>query len=458
MKILLIEDEKITRITLTDTLSEEGYTVTACATGSEGLAAFQAERFDVLLTDLRLPAMSGIDILRRAKEKDPDCPVIVMTAYASVDTAIQALKLGAYDYLTKPFSPDELLALLNKIKQFKAVLTENVLLKKRIKSFENRTLIGQSALMRHLISTMQIVAQNDFTVLIQGESGTGKEVAARFLHFHSPRRPKPFVAVNCAAVPETLLESELFGHEKGSFTGADKQHNGYFERAQGGTLFIDDIDDMPLLMQVKLLRFLQEHTITRVGGTKEIALNLRIIAATKVDLRRLIEEKKFREDLYYRLNIIPLLIPPLRERKEDIALLLDHFLDKLGGDQKKPRLTKTQLEILENYSWPGNVRELENIAGRILAMPESDYFIEQLRKQALPVASISPAPTEEIDFLQFDGIQSYLLQQEKALILMAIKKAGQNISDAARLLKIPRSTLRSKMEKLQLTDFSEKPS
>ncbi len=456
MKILLIEDEKITRITLTDTLSEEGYRVTACATGSEGLAAFQAERFDVLLTDLRLPAMSGIDILKMAKEKDPTCPVIVMTAYASVDTAVQALKLGAYDYLTKPFSPDELLALLDKIKQYKEVLTENIQLKNRIKSFEKRSLIGQSAVMRHLVSTLQIVAQNDFTVLIQGESGTGKEVAARFLHYHSPRRPNPFVAVNCAAVPETLLESELFGHEKGSFTGANKQHNGYFERAQGGTLFIDDIDDMPLTMQVKLLRFLQERTITRVGGTKEIALDLRIIAATKVDLRQLIEQKKFREDLFYRLNIIPVLIPPLRERKEDIPLLLDHFLEKLGSGRSKPPLTKMQLEIIENYSWPGNVRELENIAGRLLAMPESAYFIEQLRKQSAHSPVVQANQTEEMDFQNFNGIQPYLLQQEKTLILMAIKKVGQNISDAARLLKIPRSTLRSKMEKLKIADFNEK--
>ncbi len=457
MKVLLIEDEKITRITLTDTLSEEGYQVTACATGTEGLAAFQAERFDVLLTDLRLPVMSGIDILKKAKESRPNCPVIVMTAYASVDTAVQALKLGAYDYLTKPFSPDELLALLNKIKQFKEVITENIRLKKRIKSFENRTLIGRSAVMRHLVSTLKIIAQNDFTVLIQGESGTGKEVAARFLHYHSPRHNKPFIAVNCASIPETLLESELFGHEKGAFTGAGKQHSGYFERAEGGTLFIDDIDDMPLSMQVKLLRFLQERTINRVGGDKEITLDLRIIAATKVDLRELIAQKKFREDLFYRLSIIPLLIPPLRERKEDIPLLLDHFLDKLGDGHKKPRLSKAQLEIMEKYSWPGNVRELENMAGRLLAMPEFDYFIEQLHTQDVQSQPLLAINSGVLNFEEFRGIQPYLQKQEKELIVMAIKKAGQNISDAARLLKIPRSTLRSKMEKLQITDFSGKP-
>ncbi len=451
MHILLIEDEKITRITLTDTLRDEGYAVTVCATGKEGLEAFRTASFDVVLTDLRLPAMSGIDILKHVRSETPDCKVIVMTAYASVDTAVEALKFGAYDYLTKPFSPDELLALLNKIKQLKDVISENIQLKKRIRSFENRTLVGQSEVMRQLISTIEVVAKNEFTVLIQGESGTGKEVVARYLHFHSPRRHKPFVAVNCAAIPETLLESELFGHEKGAFTGANKQHTGYFERAQNGTLFIDDIDDMPLPLQVKLLRFLQERRIYRVGGTKEIALDLRIIAATKIDLRKLIERGRFREDLYYRLNIIPLLLPPLRERKEDIPLLLNHFIEKMGAGSAKPVLSKEQLSKLEAYHWPGNVRELENVVGRLLALPGTDYFLEQLQPQEQSPAN-QPTSGNAIDFQTFEGIQTFLQRQERRLIVEALKKAGYNISNAARLLKIPRSTLRSKMEKLQITD------
>ncbi len=451
MHILLIEDEKITRITLTDTLRDEGYSVTACATGKEGLEAFRSASFDVVLTDLRLPAMSGIDILKHVRSEAPDCKVIVMTAYASVDTAVEALKFGAYDYLTKPFSPDELLSLLNKIKQFKDVITENIQLKKRIRSFENRTLVGQSEVMRQLISTIEVVAKNEFTVLIQGESGTGKEVVARYLHYHSPRRHKPFVAVNCAAIPETLLESELFGHEKGAFTGANKQHTGYFERAQNGTLFIDDIDDMPLPLQVKLLRFLQERRIYRVGGTKEIALDLRIVAATKIDLRKLIEKGRFREDLYYRLNIIPLYLPPLRERKEDIPLLLNHFIEKLGAGSTKPVLSKEQLSKLEAYHWPGNVRELENVVGRLLALPGTDYFLEQLQPQEQTPVS-QPASGSAIDFQKFEGIQVFLQKQEQRLIKEALKKAGYNISNAARLLKIPRSTLRSKMEKLQIID------
>ena len=451
MHILLIEDEKITRITLTDTLRDEGYSVTACKSGKEGLDAFRSGGFDVVITDLRLPAMSGIDILKHVRSEAPECKVIVMTAYATVDTAVEALKFGAYDYLTKPFSPDELLALLHKIKQFKDVVTENIQLKKRIRSFENRSLVGQSEVMRQLISTIEVVAKNDFTVLIQGESGTGKEVAARYLHYHSPRRHKPFVAVNCAAIPETLLESELFGHEKGAFTGANKQHTGYFERAQNGTLFIDDIDDMPLALQVKLLRFLQERRIYRVGGAKEIALDLRIVAATKIDLRKLIEEGRFREDLYYRLNIIPLFLPPLRQRKEDIPLLLNHFIEKLGAGKAKPTLSKEQLSRLEAYHWPGNVRELENVVGRLLALPGTDYFLEQLQPYKQEDASL-PATDSAFDFQAFEGIQAFLQKQEQRLIESALKKAGNNISNAARLLKIPRSTLRSKMEKLQITD------
>ncbi len=451
MHILLIEDEKITRITLSDTIREKGFKITACSNGKDGLRAFRQDHFDVVVTDLRLPQMSGIDVLKKIKESNASCPVIVMTAYASVDTAVRALKLGAYDYLTKPFSPDELLALLDKIKQLQDVLNENIKLKKRIRSFQNRTLVGESKVMRTLISTLEVVAQNDFTVLIEGESGTGKEVVARFLHFHSPRSRKPFIAVNCAAIPESLLESELFGYEKGAFTGANKKHVGYFERADGGTLFIDDIDDMPHSIQVKLLRFLQEKEISRIGGSAPLPLNLRIIVATKVDLKQLIRENKFREDLYYRLNIIPLKLPPLRERKEDIPLLLEHFFDKHGSNQPHPSLNASQMRLLEAYDWPGNVRELENVVGRLLAMPGSDYFLEQLR----PAIDKRPSRGEDrnlsFDFQPFDSLQSFLRSQEQNLIRQALKEAGNNISDAARLLKIPRSTLRSKMDKLHIT-------
>jgi len=452
MKILLIEDEKITRIALSDTLTENGYTVSAFATGIDGLATFESHKFDVVLTDLRLPKMSGIDILQKVKEKDPACQVIVMTAYATVDTAVQALKLGAYDYLTKPFSPDELLALLDKLKQLNDILNENKKLKKRIRSFENRTLVGESPKIRQLISTLEVVSQNDFTVLIQGESGTGKEVVSRFLHYHSPRNTHPFIAINCAAIPETLLESELFGYEKGAFTGANKQHKGYFERAHLGTLFIDDIGDFPITLQVKLLRFLQEREIYRVGGDTSIPLDTRIIAATKMDLQELIRQNKFREDLYYRLNIIPLNIPPLRDRKEDIPLLIEHFLEKHSKESVKPVFSKEQLQALEIYQWPGNIRELENIVGRIIAMPDTEYILEQLNAESVQKSSYQIVEKDISEDGSFPGLQSHIRNQEKIIIYRALKKAGQNISDAARLLKIPRSTLRSKIEKLNIID------
>lgn len=457
MRILLIEDEKITRITLSDTLIANGYSVAAFDTGSEGLAAFMESRFDVVITDLRLPHMSGIDILQKVKEEDPACQVIVMTAYSSVETAVRALKLGAYDYLTKPFSPDELLALLEKLRQLRDVLYENKKLKKRIRSFENRTLVGESSKMRNLVSTLKVVSQNDFTVLVEGESGTGKEVVARFLHYHSPRSKQPFIAINCAAVPESLMESELFGHEKGAFTGANKQHTGYFERANHGTLFIDDIDDFPVTLQVKLLRFLQEREIYRVGGDAPIPLDIRVIAATKVDLIEQINKNKFREDLYYRLNIIPLHIPPLRERREDIPLLIKHFFEKHGQKSALPALTARQIQILESYHWPGNIRELENVVGRLIAMPDSDYFLEHLSARDSQKTSVQGDGAYMVEGANFPGMKDFIREQEIKVIGLALKKAGRNISDAARLLKIPRSTLRSKMEKLQITDFRENP-
>jgi len=450
MKILLIEDEKITRITLSDTLAKAHYRVRACASGSEGLQAFRREPFDVLITDLRLPKMNGLDILKKVKQANAALPVIIITAYASVETAVSALKLGAYDYLTKPFSPDELLTMLNRLRELRMVLNENKRLKNRLKSFENRTLIGRSPAMHQLQTTIRMVARNDFTVLIQGESGTGKEVAARYLHFNSPRKNGPFVAVNCAAIPETLLESELFGYEKGAFTGAEKRHPGYFERAQKGTLFLDDIDDLPLIMQVKLLRVLQEKEIQRVGGNAAIAVDIRVVAATKTDLLRRIEENRFRKDLYYRLNIIPLFIPPLRQRKEDIPLLIEHFIEKHNPGKIKPELKEGQIRLLLNYDWPGNVRELENVVERMLALPDSEYFLEPLRSVNTRNGLKQSVSVFAENFENFPGLQEYLNGKQKEIIAEALKTAGQNISTAARILKLPRSTLRSKIEKLKI--------
>lgn len=446
MKVLLIEDEKITRKTLTDFISKEGYEIESSGDGLEALAVFEKGKFDVVVTDLRLPGMNGIEILKNIKDKSPQCTVIMITAYATVETAIDALKLGAYDYLTKPFNPDRLISMLNHIQQLNNVINENEKLKKKLKLFENKTIIGSSAPIKKVIETIQLVAKHDYTVLIEGESGTGKEVCARAIHQHSKRSQNNFVAINCAAIPETLLESELFGHEKGSFTGAIKKHTGYFERANKGTLFIDDIDDFPMPMQVKLLRVLQEKEIVRVGGTESIPVDVRIVCATKVDLKKKVEEKLFREDLYYRLNIIPLSLPPLRSRKDDIPELTEHFFKKHGAADKIAFLNKDIYTAMMKYDWLGNVRELENFVERMIALSaDGNLNYSILDTLNIPRATESFKASVADDFPPFEN---YMYEREKEIIEWALKKASNNLTNAAKILQIPRTTLRSKLDKL----------
>ena len=443
MKILLAEDEKITRITLTQTLGKEGYDVTSCEDGRQGLALLQSDHFDILITDLRLPGVNGMELLKTAKEKLPNCIVILMTAYATVENAVEALKLGAYDYLTKPFTPDRLLSMLSHIRELHTIMDENKELKKRLESFENKSIVGKSQQIAKLRQTIQSVAARDYTVLIEGESGTGKELVARALHFHSPRKEQPFITINCASIPESLLESELFGHEKGAFTGAIKRHVGYFERANGGTIFIDDIDDFPITLQVKLLRVLQEHEIVRVGGTSSLAVDVRVICATKVDLKERVSRSLFREDLYYRLDIIRIKIPPLRERREDILPLLTHFFEKYGNPEKQKLLTIDVFALLQSYSWPGNVRELENLSERLIALSETVPPEEIVRE------SISLSHPEHQGGWRNDAAYppytEFMKQKESEIIAWALEKADHNITAAAELLGLPRSTLRSKL-------------
>jgi DNA-binding NtrC family response regulator len=446
MRILLIEDEKITRKTLTDFISKEDYQIESAGDGLEALEIFEKNKFDVVVTDLRLPGMNGLDILKTIKEKTPDCTVIIITAYATVETAIEALKLGAYDYLTKPFNPDRLISMLNHIRQLNSVLDENIKLKKKLRLFENKSIIGGSPAIKKVVEVVHLVAKNDYTVLIQGESGTGKEICARAVHRHSRRAQNNFVAVNCAAIPESLLESELFGHEKGAFTGAIKRHAGYFERADKGTLFIDDIDDFPFPMQVKLLRVLQEKEIVRVGGSEIIPVDVRIICATKVDLRKRVEEKLFREDLYYRLNIIPLSLPPLRERKEDIPELMEHFFKKHGASEKTGLLTNEIYSALMKHEWLGNVRELENFAERMIALSSEDALNSSIL-DTLNLPKNSPAPLMEKE-PGYPPLEQYMYEREKEIIEWALKKSEGNLTAAAKTLEIPRTTLRSKIDKL----------
>ncbi|MCU0342959.1 MAG: sigma-54 dependent transcriptional regulator [Ignavibacterium sp.] len=453
MKIMLVEDEKITRKTLTDILKKENYDVSSYADGTEALNALKQNNFDTVITDLRLPGTNGLDILKSAKEINPRTIVIIITAYATVETAIDALKLGAYDYLLKPFSPEQLLSILKHIEQLSIVLNENEKLKSRLELFEKKTIIGSSEKVKAFLDMIKMVAPQDYTILIQGESGTGKELCARTIHNLSLRKDKEFIAINCAVIPEALIESELFGHEKGSFTGAVKRHVGYFEKVNGGTLLLDDIDDLPLPIQVKLLRVLQEKEISRVGSTENIPIDVRIICATKVDLKERVKQKLFREDLYYRLNIIPIILPPLRERKEDIPELLVHFLKKHGAEDKIQNVNENIYSILNQYDWPGNVRELENITERIIALSPNQHLNISVLDSIIINEKKEMLFDNHID--EYDGFDKYILAKEREIISWALSKSGNNVSGAAKILKIPRTTLRSKIDKLSIVSLSE---
>jgi len=444
MNILMVEDERMTRIALTGTLRKAGHEVLPCPDGHSAIAALDNNVFDVVLTDLNLPGPDGIEILRHAVQKNPDIKVIIMTAYASTETAVEALRIGAYDYLTKPFQPDEVLARIGHIENLLTVQEENRTLKQRIADISQRTIVGDSPVMIRLVETITTIAPGEFSVLIQGPSGTGKELAAQAIHLRSNRRDKPLVAINCAAIPETLLESELFGYRKGAFTGADRDHDGYFKRAHGGTLFIDDIDDLPMTVQVKLLRVIQEKEIEPLGGRSTVKVDFRLISATKVNLRDLVAEGKFREDLYYRLNVIPLQLPTLAERKEDIPALVEHFSRRLG--QSKPlQLSNEQFTTLMNHHWPGNVRELQNVVERMTALPNipvADLFDTPLGRQSSAQQTLA-----DNDPAAFSDYRQYMQNCEDRIVQWALRQSDGNISTAARLLDLPRSTLRSKLEK-----------
>jgi len=384
------------------------------------------------------------------KDKSPKTTMIVITAYATVETAIEALKIGAYDYITKPFSPDKLLRMLSNISQLEKVKTENIGLKKRLKLFESKEIIAESEVMKKVMDTVKIVAKNDYTVLIEGESGTGKEMIANSLHFYSERIDKPFVAINASAIPESLLESELFGHEKGSFTGADKKHIGYFERANRGTLFIDDIDDLPIQIQVKLLRVLQERELTRVGGSDVIKVDVRVVAATKVNLKKLVDEKRFRNDLFYRLNIIPIKIPSLRDRKEDIIPLVEHFFLKYNSGNSISKIDNKIMAKLVNYSWSGNVRELENYVQRMIALSSGDGWEKEIFN-SLTITNEEYDNTHENEIIieDYPSYNKFILKKDNEIINWAMDKSSGNVSLAAKLLDLPRGTLRSKIDKIK---------
>jgi two-component system response regulator AtoC len=435
IKILVVDDEAIVRESLSDWLKDGGYQVFTAENGHKALEVTEKEKPGIMIADLVMPGMDGIELMKRAKAQQPKIEVIIITAYASIPTAITAMKEGAYDYIEKPFCPERAELLIKKLAEHQELVEENLSLRQRLEDryrFEN--IITKSPKMQRLIELIKIVGKSTATVLITGESGTGKELVARAIHSQSSRHNKPFIAVSCAALPESLLESELFGHEKGSFTGAYTQKKGKFEFANGGTIFLDEIGEMSANIQVHLLRVLEEKEFTRVGGNEPIRVDVRVISATNKDLRKAIEKQEFREDLYYRLNVVNIELPPLRERKEDIPLLAEHFLHKFAMENQKEitGFSPEAIELVLEYDWPGNVRELENAIERAVILAKDS------------IITIADLPRENLSLAYSTTPRKNLKEVEKSHIWNILRETGENYSEAARILGISRMTLYNK--------------
>jgi DNA-binding NtrC family response regulator len=463
--VLLVDDEDTIRLFLEKTLRDEGYEALTAATGEEALDLTRSELPDLILLDLKLPDINGIEVLQRVKEEVPEVCVIMLTAFGDIETAVSAIKKGAFDFVSKPVNLEQLLLAVEKGLESQKLNRELFQLRRRLKvDMEDGHIPGESAKMKEIYDVVRTVAQSETTtVLIQGESGTGKEMIANMIHRYSPRHDKPFLEINCASLPEELLESELFGHEKGAFTDAKSQKVGLLELANKGTLFLDEIGEMSLTIQVKLLRVLERMTFRRVGGTKDIKVSVRIISATNRDLEAAVKEKTFREDLYYRLKVIPIFIPPLRERKEDIFVLLKHFLNKFNKQFNKNFLEVDDetFELILAYPWPGNIRELKNIVERIVLLEEDSvlrpgHLPESIRSgmsdaprksvvQHLEVALGRPFPDDGIEF------EEMVRSTEKELIAKAMKESDGNQSKAARLLRLNRDKLRYRIKNFDMS-------
>lgn len=443
-KVLIADDEKNLRWVLNKSLMREGYKILEAEDGEEVFKILQKEEPDLILLDYKMPKMDGMMVLKKLKENDLKIPVIMITAHGSIESAVEAMRLGAIDYISKPFDIEELKLVIKRALKYDNLSKEVFNLRQELYNFGDFTIIGRSKKMQEILEMVKKVASTSATVLILGESGTGKELIAKALHFLSDRRDKPYVKVNCAAIPENLLESELFGYEKGAFTGAISKKIGKFERADGGTIFLDEIGDMGLNLQAKLLRVLQEKELERLGGIDPIKIDVRIIAATNKNLEEMVRDGAFREDLYYRLKVVPIYVPPLRERKEDIPLLVDYFLDKYSKEfgKVKPGISEDAMDIIKEYDWPGNIRELENTIERILILNSGNV----ISKEMLPYEIIGNKNLNSKFFkLPDEGIN--LEDLEKNLILQALEKAEGNQTKAAKLLGISRYTLIYRMEK-----------
>jgi len=444
-RILVVEDEDKLRRVIELQLKGAGFDVDQAGTAEDALKL--ADRADLILTDLRLPGMTGLDLLAQIRRQNSQTPVIVMTAFGTVENAVEAMKAGAVDFLLKPFSLDHLMTVVNKALEVRALRDENRMLREELgQRYEFDNLIGRSSAMREIFATINRVAPTRATVLLAGESGVGKDMIARAIHQHSPRADRPFVKINCTAIPENLMESELFGYEKGAFTGANIAKPGKFEQADTGTVFLDEIGDVPASIQVKLLRILQEREFERLGSNKTKHIDVRVLAATNVDLRAALEQGTFREDLYYRLNVLPMNIPSLRERKEDIPFLADHFVKKFSKENggRITGITEAAIQKLMQYHWPGNVRELENVIERSMVLSQGNVLdAEDIRLDVAPRrAQVNASGTA---FLP-EGMT--LDEFEQSIIREALNRANGNKSQAARLLGLTRNALRYRLSQM----------
>ncbi len=443
--ILIVDDERPIRDSLDVVLAEEGYGTTVASTGKEALHFAEDQSFDLIITDLKMPEMDGMELLRKCRKMCPQTFVIIITAHGSLESAIEALRIGAYDYILKPFDFDDVLLKIRRMLRHKELIMENQVLRQEIEEkFDFSNIIGQSAGMKEVFRLIKKVAKTKGNVLITGKSGTGKELVAKAIHYNSDRAGKPFVAINCGAIVDTLLESEFFGHKKGAFTGAVRDKDGHFKLANGGTLFLDEIGDIPLHLQVKLLRAIEESEILPVGGTATIKTDIRIIAATNRNLLEEIEAGNFRDDLYYRLNVVEIKLPSLNERREDIPLLVEHFIKKYNTELNRHVISADNetMRILMNYPWKGGIRELENIIERALILSEGNYITtEDLPANLLEASHAGYIP---------DKLKDAVLQFERSHIQNALKRTENNKEETAKLLGISLSSLYRKMDELQI--------
>jgi two-component system NtrC family response regulator len=451
--VLIVDDEKNYTLILSAVLEEEGFETLSANSGEEALHLLDDSDVDLVLTDMKMPQMDGIELLENIRARDPDIPVVMMTAHGTVERAVEAMQKGAHNFILKPFDNSSLIMYVNRALEMHRMLKENRRLQNAVEShYRFGNIIGKSRPMQEVFETIRKVAAANATVLLEGESGTGKELAAKSIHFNSPRRNRPFVAVNCSALSENLLESELFGHEKGAFTGAVTKKKGRFELADGGTLFLDEIGELSQNLQVKLLRVLQERTFERVGGVKPVTVDIRIIAATNKQLKREVEKGRFREDLYYRLNVIHITLPPLRKRIEDIRLLVDHFIKKCSGEGNRPTpvsgIAAEVEKVFHEYAWPGNVRELENVIERAMILCAGDVItVSDLPKDFRR----SVRPTDHLEGIPLDAnLYDTLALVERRMIERALKMADGVQAHAADLLGIGKSGLNQKIKKLKI--------